>query len=104
MALDVRTFPVPPGTPDLVRRLAGYVTELARDWSGFALSDGGDIELTLDSGANIVAHQLLRKPRGFLVLNPQNATPIYASDWANRTATHIELTAPADMDVTVRFF
>ena len=97
MPSEVRYFQIPPDSPRWARELADYVSKIAREWVGFPLQDGGTVEVDFVSGTVVVPHKLGRKPRGFIVLQPQHSTYPYATaaDWAARDANFLTLTAGA---------
>ncbi len=106
--ISPRTFSFPPGTPRLLRELATYVSDLARDWTGFVFADGVLVEdLTFTALGNLVVeHQLGRLPRGYLIVTPSAGGMPYvsAANWAARTSKHITLTGAGNMTCSLWFF
>ena len=104
--IDARNIQAPPGTPDWLRRMADYLSAIAREWVGFPLADGVLVSVDFVSGTVVVQHKLARKPRGFMCVNPKDATHPYvtAANWTARTERHITLTAAAAFTADVWFF
>lgn len=106
MPSEVRYFQLPPEAPRWARDVADYLSGIGREWAGFALQDGVTVSVDFVAGTVVVPHKLKRRPRGFVVLQPQDSTYPYATaaNWLARDENFLTLTAGASFTSDVWVF